>query len=148
MKKTSTVALILTLEGENSSHVETLSDDAEIQFLETVIREGEPAVLERLYEQRKQLVKQENEFGDYLEDLLSQPFLNPEIQQHAVRWLKSKIRIEEFQKTEKEAAKIIAEYAYKIFRSDPSKTDFLLASPNSEVRIRIFLIPASIGART
>jgi hypothetical protein len=81
---------------------------------------------------------EEGEFGDYVEELLSQPFVGTEIQEHGVQWLKSKIRIERYQRTETDAAKVIAEYAMKVVSEDPDKTDFFLAGPNTMVRIRVF----------
>jgi len=138
--KMSTVALIISHEAGVTSLLDTLSDPEEIEFMNLSIRAGDHNPLEHLYELRARKVKQENDFGDHLEELLSQPFLNPEIQSHGIRWLKSQIRIETYHKTERDAVKIISEYAYKIYQEDPDKTDFFLASTNSQVRIRVFTV--------
>lgn len=140
--KTSTVALVVAIESECPSLIDILCDDSEIQLMETALLAGAKDALSQLYDQRAQLEKQENEFGDYVEELLSQPFLKAEVQMHGVQWFKSKIRIEQFQKSERQAAKIIADYAYKIFQSDPTKTDFFLQSSTHQVRIRIFPVEA------
>ena len=140
MKKTNTVALVIT-ESENSSKwVDTLSDEFEIQYLEEALNVGKANPMEEIYEMRAKQSKQDTEFGDYVEELLSRPFVQPSVQGHAVKWLKSKIRIEKYQKMEQDAAKIIAEYAYKVFQGDPGKVDFFLCSPKSKIRIRIFKI--------
>jgi hypothetical protein len=138
--KAATIALIVrSLRGKHPEIVEILSDDREITLLESRWERGEEA-LERVHELRSTQTREDDEFADYVEDLLSQPFVKPEIQEHGVQWLRSKIRIEEFQKNEREAAKIIADYALKVFKGDPKRKDFLLAGPKAQVRVRIFVL--------
>ena len=50
--------------------------------------------------------------------------MRPEVQEHGLQWLRSKIRIEQYQRTETEAAKIIAKYALQILEegTNPSST--------------------------
>src|SRR4051812_11377542 len=99
--KMSTVALIVSSDIQKLPLlVDTLHDQGEIEYLETAIRSGEMNPLQQIYEHREHQLKQESEFGDYVEELLSQPFLNRDVQQHGIQWLKSKIRIEKYQKTE------------------------------------------------
>jgi hypothetical protein len=141
--KAATVALIIKLEGETPNLVETLSDDREIHILQTAVGSGEQDPLQKVYAQRELQSKEDEEFGDYVEDLLCQKFLKPEIQEHAVQWLRSKVRIEEFQKNESQAAKVIADYAYKIFQSDPERKDFFLAGPSTKVRIIVYVLDRS-----
>jgi hypothetical protein len=136
--KTSTVALLIQEVEGSITLVDTLSNEAEIDLVDACIRADEADPLQYLYQLREQDMKKEDEFGDRVEEMLSQPFLNREVQMHGLKWLQSKMRIEEYHKTEKDAVKVIAEYAYKIFRQDPSKTDFFLASSSSQVRIRVF----------
>lgn len=138
MKKTNTVALIITGAGTSSKLVETLSDEFEIGCLEQALVSGKANPMEEIYELRQRQSKQDTEFGDYVEEILSRPFVNPSVQGHAVKWLKSKIRIENFQKMERNAAEVIAQYAYEIFQRDPEKMDFFLCSPKNKIRIRIF----------
>lgn len=140
--KVSTVALIISLDGESPCLVDTLHDEYEIEYLEVALRTGEPEPLRQIFDHRARQLKQESEFGDYVEELLSQPFLHPEVQRHGIQWFNSQIKIEKFQKSEAEAVKIISDYAFKIFKGDRSQTDFCLASPNSQVRIRVFALPA------
>jgi len=127
-----------------------LSDDREIEVFERALlsRTEDPfAVLEA---HRERIAMEESEFGDYVEDLLSQPVLKPEIREHGLQWLKSKIRIEEYQKAEKEAVDVISNYALRIYSQDPEKTDFLLAGPATHVRVKVFCLsseaPASFAA--
>jgi hypothetical protein len=91
-----------------------------------------------VYENRERQKREDEEFGDYVEELLSQPFIRSEIQEHGVQWLKSKIRIEQFQRCEQEPTAVIAQYALKVIRDNPEATDFLLAGPISKVRVRVF----------
>jgi len=138
--KVATVALVVQGNPieEQPALMDVISDDREINLLETYSRSGEQDLLRAVYEFRERQSAEENEFGQYVEDLLSQPFLNSEIQEHGVQWLRSKIRIEQFQRSETEAARIIADYAMKILTENPEKRDFFLAGPNTMVRIRIF----------
>ena len=134
--KVATVALVV--EGEQPALVDVISDDREIHLLESSSRSGEGDLIKLIREFRQRQIAEEAQFGQYVEDLLSQPFLHTEIQEHGLQWLKSKIRIEQFQRNETDAAKVIAEYAMKILMENPEKTDFFLAGPKTMVRIRIF----------
>ena len=120
--------------------METLSDDREIELMEAAIIAGEKEPLDLLGRVRERDAKEEEDFGNYVEDLLSKPFVRPEIQSHAVQWLKSKIRIEKYERSEVEAVEVIARYALKLFQEDPEKLDFHLAGPKAQVRVRIFVI--------
>ena len=133
-----TVALIVRYEGEGPELVEALSDDSEITVLERALTEGEGDPLEAVHAHREKVRQEDEEFGDYVEELLSQPFLKPEVQEHGVQWLKSKIKIEKYQRCEQEATRVIAEYAYALYCRDPERLDFFLAGPSARVRIRVF----------
>lgn len=139
--KVGTVALVIRLEQDSPVLVDQFSDDAEINAFESAAQEGTENPLDAVYERRQKLAREDEEFGNYVEDLLSQPFVRPEIQEHGVQWLKSKLKIENFQKCENEASKVIADYAFRVFLEDPSKTDFLLAGPMAKVRIRVLPLP-------
>ena len=52
---------------------------------------------------------------------------------------------EEFQKNEREAARIIAEYAIKVFSGNPDRRDFFLAGPKAQVRVRVFVIEKMVA---
>jgi hypothetical protein len=139
--KAATIALVVrSAGGKTPEIVDILSDDREISVLETEVGAGEGDPLQRVYEFRTSQTREDDEFADYVEDLLSQPFVKPEIQEHGVQWLRSKLRIEEYQKNEAEAARVIADYAIKVFSGDPERRDFLLAGPRKNVRVRIFVI--------
>jgi hypothetical protein len=139
--KASTIALVIHVAAkEKANLLEVFSDDREISLLEAHWEADQPSSLQKIHENRALQSKEDEEFGDYVEDLLSQPFVKPEIQQHGVQWLKSKLRIEQYQRSEAEAAKIIADYALKIFQNDPGRRDFFLAGPRAQVRVRIFVL--------
>jgi hypothetical protein len=128
--KAATVALVVrSPHGENPELIDVLSDDREISLLESELGSGEADPLQRVYEFRSNQMREDEEFADYVEDLLSQPFVKPEIQEHGVQWLKSRLRIERFQKNEAEAARVIAQYALKVFSEDAGRREFLLAGP-------------------
>jgi len=139
--RTHTLALVLGFSSDKSvQSLEILQDATEIDFLESALRSGEKDPLHCIYQQRKIQLQQEIDFEDYVEGLLTQPFLDPVIQEHGVQWFRSKIQIEKYKKSEQQAAQVIAEYALKIYEKDPTRTDFTLVSTQTEVRIRIFTI--------
>ncbi len=144
--KSATLALVISYDQGSPVLIETLSDDREIHLIEGELQKGDSDPLDRLRAHREQVSKEEEEFGDYVEELLSQPFVRPEIQEHGIQWLKSKIRIEEYQRSEVEAARVIADYAYRVFQEDPRRTDFYLAGPTNKVRIRVFVLDLRCAA--
>lgn len=137
-----TVALVVSYDSGSATLLEAISDDEEIVVLEDALALGEQHPMVRLYEHRARRSKQDEEFGDYVEDLVMRPHQKIGVQKQALQWLDSKLKIEQYQKSEREAAGVIAEYAYRIFQGDPSKTDFLLSSSTTQVRIRIFEVPS------
>jgi hypothetical protein len=146
--KTGTVALLLKCppsRSEEAQLLEALSDEREIQLVEAALLAGEiePMRVIRDFREREQL--EDENFGNYVEDLLSKPFLRREVQEHAVQWFKSKIRIENFQKEEEEALRVIAQYALKLFVQNPERLDYLLAAPKAQVRVRIFVIEEKLS---
>ena len=146
--KAATIALVVVYDEMQRDPLllETLSDDREIAMLESASGRGVTDPLRDVLDARDQQKREEDEFGDYVEELLCQPFLKPEIREHGVQWLKSKLRIEQYQQTEAEAAKIIADFAYKVYSEDPTKTDFILAGPSAKVRVRVFVTRRISGA--
>ena len=138
--RTGTVALIVRLDGASPTLVNTLSDDREIDALETELKSGNRNPMATVLAVRERQTKEDEEFGDYIENLLSKPFVKPEIQEHGVQWLKSKMKIEQFQEAERRATKVIADYAFKLFLETPKSVDFFLAGQNARVRIRIFVL--------
>jgi signal recognition particle GTPase len=141
--KTSTIALIIVYENGVPCLLETLWDENEVEFLEASLRSGSANPLPEIYQLREKQEKQDTEFGDYIEELLCRPFINPQVQRQGIQWLRSKIKIEKYQLSEQNAARIIAEYAYKIFKEDSTKLDFFLASSKNQVRIRVFILTTS-----
>ncbi len=138
------IALVVRYVNGEPVLLEALSDLREISMLESALQEGTDNPLRPIYETREVREREDEEFGDYVEELLCQPFLRPEIQEQAVQWFKSKIKIEEFQRSEREATEIIATYAYGLFREDSHKRDFTLAGANAAVRVRIIEVPVGV----
>ncbi len=143
--KTNTIALVVSIQNSHPVLLDILSDEQEIHFVETALRAGETHPLELIYENRAKIAQHDEELGNHIEDLFSERCLKLEIQEHAIQWLRSKIKIEQYQKAEKEAAQVIAAYAFQIFQCDRSRVDFFLAGPNSQVRVRIFELADETG---
>ncbi len=136
--KTHTIALIVTHSG-----FDILQDEYEIECLENALRRGERDPLQEIIHRRTLLDQKESLQADYIEELLSRPFVRPSLQQQGVLWFKSKMKLDVHREAENEAAKVIADYAYQIYQTNPARTDFLLAGPRSQVRIRIFSLAAA-----
>lgn len=136
----STVALVVRYEGADPVLLESFSDETEIAIFESAVKGDEEDPLSSVYAMRERQAKEDEEFGNYVEDLLSQPFVRPEIQQHGLQWLKSKMRIEEFQRSERDATNVIAQYAWKLFQENSQRTDFILAGPTAKVRVKVFTL--------
>lgn len=145
--KVGTVALIVRYHEKTPVLVESLSDDREIAELQQAVELGHQDPLQHVYQQRERQVKEDEEFGNYIEELLSQPFIRPEVQDHGVQWLKSKMRIEQYQKSEREATQVISDYAFKLYIENPDRKEFYLAGPTSKVLVRIFPIKRESDAR-
>jgi hypothetical protein len=141
--KAATIALAVEFKNNKPVLLETLADSREIGILESSLelRVGDP--LRKVYEFREEQTREDEEFSNYVEDLLSKPFLKTEIQTHGVRWLKSRIRIEKLQKEEILAADVIARYALQILSHEKELRDFCLAGANAHVRVRVFVLPDS-----
>jgi hypothetical protein len=132
-----TIAIVVVRHEGEPVLAETLTSVDEILEMELAIRNQDPEPLKRLQEFRKKQAAEEEEFADFVEGLLSQPFVKPDVQDHAVQWFKSRAKIEAFQKAEDEASRLIANYAFQVFTSDPNQTDFMLAGPKARVRVRV-----------
>jgi hypothetical protein len=141
MSRTGTVALVVRRESGCPILVDQISDDDEILQLESSIRGGDCTALEDVYLSRDQRAEEEERFGDFVEALITQPFVKPDVLEHGVQWLRSKLRIEKFQRSEREATRVIAQYAFQVYSENPELTDFLLSGPHAQVRIRILELP-------
>ena len=139
--KTGIVALIIGSQDGRSVLLDQLSDEQEISILERALEDKAREPLDLVYEHRERLAREDEAFGDYVERLLSQPVVRPEVQKHGVQWLRSKQKIETFQKSEVEASKVIADFAFRLYQEEPDRRDFLLAGPAAQVRIRVFQMP-------
>ena len=146
--KTHTLALLISRPtrtsqlNETTQLVDIIQDEGEINCIESALKRGEKDPLKEIHQRRSLIEEQETLQGDMIEELLSQPFVKPHVQEQGLLWLKSKIKLDTHRKAETEAVEIIAQYAYQLFKNDPSQVDFILVGPNSQVRIRIFDLPA------
>lgn len=139
--KVGTVALAVATSESGPVLVDYFSDEREIATLDLALKNQDPEPLETVYAFRERQIHEDDEFGDYVEELLSRPFLKEEVRDHGLQWLHSKIKIERFQKNEREASRTIADFAFRLYSEDPSKEDFLLASHSAAVRILILKVP-------
>jgi hypothetical protein len=136
-----TIALIVSSTNQQKPILrEAITSADEILELELALMNADPDPLKRVHDFRTKQMIEDEEFADFVEDLLSQPFLKPDVQEHAVQWFKSRAKIEAYQKAEEGASKVIAMYAFEIYQNNPEKTDFYLAGPKAKVRIRIIQI--------
>ena len=142
--KAPTIALAVSFKDGSPRLVDTISDSREILILEEALELGADDALQVVYDHREKQSREDNEFSDYVENLLSKPFLKDDVQKHGIQWLKSRMRIDQFQKDEAEAAKVIANYAFEIFSEDQQLKDFFLAGPKAQVRVRVFVIPSDM----
>lgn len=136
-----TIALIVRMNHGQPVLEETLTSLEEMLELELALLSEDDDPLGRVRYLRSKGKVEEEEFADFVENLLSQPFVKPDVQTHAVQWFKSRSKIETYQKAEDEAAKVIAQYAFQVFSKDPSKIDFVLSGPRAKVRIRVIQLP-------
>lgn len=149
--KMGVVAVVLAEQDSDPSTdhwVDTFSDEREIRVLEQAIADGEVDPLQKVYALRESVEREDEEFGDYVEDLLSKQFVRPEIQAHGVAWLKSKAKIEQFRDQERDAAEVIANYALAKYKKDPELNDFILAGPGVQVRVKIFKVRLVPGTQS
>ncbi len=133
-----TIALIVSsTEQEKPVLCEALTSADEILELELALINADPDPLKRVHDYRQRQQVEDEEFADFVEGILSQPFVKPDVQEHAVQWFKSRAKIEAYQKAEDGASRVIAMYAFEIYQNDPERTDFYLAGPKAKVRIRV-----------
>lgn len=135
--KMATVALVV---GDHSDLLEIISDEREIAVFEKESVKSSTNPLQKVWDYRAKQIQEENNFADYVEELITKPFQKPEVKEHGIQWLKSRIRIEQFQRTESEAAQIIAKFALDVYIKDREKTDFFLKGPTTQVRVKVFVV--------
>ena len=143
MSRTGTVALVVRIESGSPILLDQISDDHEIEILEQSMKVGGSQALEDVYHARDRQFEEEERFGDFVEALITQPFVKQEILEHGVQWLKSKVKIEKYQRQERDATRVIAQYAFQVYSENPGLTDFMLSGPHAQVRIRVLELPAS-----
>jgi hypothetical protein len=139
---TNTIALLISYSSGSPVLETTLFDEWEIQLLEAALVAQEPEPMKHVHNYRTQEQQKELELADFVEELVSKPFLSSQIQHYGMQWFKSKIKIDEYNKLEQDAIQVIAKYAFQLFLKDSHKTDYFLLSPNSRVRVRVFILPS------
>ncbi len=147
-KEQPTIALIVSnVDSKDRILCEALTSSDEILELELALMNADPEPLKRVHDFRSKQNAEDEEFADFVESLISQPFVKPDVQEHAVQWFKSRAKIEAYQKAEDHASQVIAMYAFEIYQTDPSKTDFFLAGPRAKVRIRIIEVKEKLAEK-
>ena len=141
--KIGTVALAVGVQGEDLTLLDQFTDEQEIAALESAIERGIFDPLSEVYRFRRSKAEEDEQFGNYVEELISKPGVRLEVQNHGLEWLKSKHRMEEFQKSERDASRVIAKFAFDLFRTEPERDDFILAGPEAQVRIRVVTVQAA-----
>ena len=136
-KEQPTIALIVSSTESKPTLFEALTSADEILELELALMNADPDPMKRVLDYRSKQNVDDEEFADFVEGLLSQPFVKPDVQDHAIQWFKSRAKIEAYQKAEEHASQVIAMYAFEIYQNNPTKTDFFLAGPRAKVRIRV-----------
>ena len=137
------VALVVRFDQTQPVLLEAVSNENEIAALDTAIQAGSSDPLAVMHSYREKSQREDEEFGDYVEGILTQPFLKPEVRDHALAWFQSKLKIETFNRQEIEATKVIAQYALKILLEHPDRRDFVLTGNQAAVRVRIFELSLS-----
>lgn len=143
--KAATVILVVSHESGTPQLVEFLSDDEEIAVFEAASAMGDYEPLQRVHDHRQRQAQEDQAFADYIEELLSQPYQRQEIIDHGTQWLKARLRIEEFQQSEHQAVKIIANFGMQLYLGNPERVDFSLQGSAAQVRVRIFVLPRSLN---
>jgi hypothetical protein len=141
MSRTGTVALVVRVEAGSPILLDQISDDHEIEILEHSLHAGGTRALEDVYSERDRQMEEEERFGDFVEALITQPFVKQELLEHGVQWLKAKVKIEKYHRQERDATRVIAQYAFQVYSENPGLTDFMLSGPHAQVRIRILELP-------
>ena len=109
-----------------------------MQVVEKGKDEDHSNLIKTLEDYRDKKEKENQQFEDYVEQLLSHPFLKPEIEKHALSWMHSKIRVEAYEQEERKAARVIGNYAFQLFQKSPQQSEFLLNGKDSEVRVFVY----------
>ncbi len=138
------VALVVRFDEKQPVLIEAVSNEHEIAALDTAYQSGSVDPLAVMHSFRERVIREDEEFGDYVEGILTQPFLKPEVRDHALAWFQSKLKIDAFQRQELEATKVIAQYALKILGEHPDRRDFVLTGNQAAVRVRVFELDAAL----
>lgn len=120
--------------------LDALSDSREIEFMKKAVEKHTPDLVRALDAFRIVREREEELFGDHVESLLCKPFLKPKIRQNCLDWLKSRARIEDLGRREREATRVIGEYAYRVLIQSPELQDFALQSERAEVRVEVLKV--------
>ncbi len=124
--------------------LDTFSDQNEIEIFEQTLSAGKNP-LEAVYRLRRQVEAEDEHFGNFIEEVLSEKGVSVMIQTHASQWFKSKLKIERFRKAEMEAREIIAEFAYQVFCENTALTDFMISGSTAQVQVRFRKIEVGVA---
>jgi len=143
-----TVALVIGINDQEPRLVEAISDEEEIAVLDSAVTSSNPNPMDLVQRFRERRTQEEEEFGDYVESLLTQGHVPQAIQEHGIAWFKSKQRIEEYRDHEAQATKIIADFAFQVFLENTRRREFVLSGPRAKVLVKIYCVTAEVAEDT
>jgi len=126
--------------------IEAISEDREVEFLDLALESGVSDPLGVIHERRELQCREDEAFADYIEGLISTPGCRLELRNHAVGWFQSRIHLEKYQRAEAEARQVIADFAFQLYCDDPNTSEFILASGQAEVRVRVIHLNESFSS--
>ena len=147
MSQAGTVLILVASDAEGRPQIlEAISDEPEVSFIQQTLADRHPDPVQALKQRRVIQELEDEAFADYVEGLLSAPDCGLEIRNHASQWFRSRIHLEEYRKAEALARHVIVDFALQVYCEDQSQTDFILASPQAEVRVLIYSLDVQVGA--
>jgi len=138
--KIGTVALVIEHQDDQVVLRDAISDETEIELLEKTLQNGYKNPLDKIYRERARVAAEDEEFGDYVEDLVMRNAFRSDIREHAIQWFRSRIKIEKLRKNEEEAVSVISKFAIQVYLEKPKRNEFILTSPNAKVKVKIFKV--------
>ena len=145
--RTGKIALILYKESNDYELLESLGSEDEISVFEEALKSGVENPLSEVYRFRDTVEIEDEKNSDFIEELISQPFEKLKVKEKGNRSFQCKIRLNNYKRSEIEANNIIAEFAYRLFKKDPSKKDFVLVGPSAEVKVKVFMLDLKLNCR-
>ncbi len=136
--KSCTIILIVSDSNTSIKLIDFIYSDSEIERLESLIQAHTFDPLHQVYQFRASEHQKLNQFADQIEQLITQPCQKVSLIESGVHWLRSLIKLEKYQQTEKQAAMVLAHFAYQLFQKDPNNKAFELSGLTNTVKIKVY----------